>query len=381
MSPVGRCQAMALRLTLAVGLLVPAAGAIEVWMPQTGQEAARQAAALREMSLSELRAKWAEVFGEQAPERDKQYLIERLAWRIETVGLDRPGESPEARFMHAAALIPAGQPLSGVAQLRALLSEHPDAEWAETARYLVGLGLFAAGNYSGAFEEWVAFLKRYPETPMAETVRRMLLRAAGGRTLRDLDAGAALYDRLIEQAESEEFAVRCQMAKADSMLEAGSYLRASDEYLALIDYYPESPWVTYAWYKIGVCNLMAAKWIGRGGEYLRGAEATLRDFVASFPDHVLAEQARQDLVEVRGMRAARYKSIAEYYLGPAGRPLSAMPYLGCLRDEFADTPEGEWARKKMEEVLAGEAAPLKGEFEAMSLPGVSSVREDEAGTE
>jgi len=348
---------MALRLTLAVGLLVPAAGAIEVWMPQTRDEAARQAAALREMSLSELRAKWAEVFGEQAPERDKQYLIERLAWRIETVGLDRAGESPEARFMHAAALIPAGQPLSGVAQLRALLSEHPDAEWAETARYLVGLGLFAAGNYSGAFEEWVAFLKRYPETPMAETVRRMLLRAAGGRTLRDLDAGAALYDRLIEQAESEEFAVRCQMAKADSMLEAGSYLRASDEYLALIDYYPESPWVTYAWYKIGVC------------------------FVASFPDHVLAEQARQDLVEVRGMRAARYKSIAEYYLGPAGRPLSAMPYLGCLRDEFADTPEGEWARKKMEEVLAGEAAPLKGEFEAMSLPGVSSVREDEAGTE
>ena len=39
--------------------------------------------ALHKMTVKELRRRWAEVFGEEAPNGHKQYLIKRLAWRIQ----------------------------------------------------------------------------------------------------------------------------------------------------------------------------------------------------------------------------------------------------------------------------------------------------------
>jgi len=39
--------------------------------------------ALHEMTVKELRRRWAEVFGEEAPNGHKKYLLKRLAWRIQ----------------------------------------------------------------------------------------------------------------------------------------------------------------------------------------------------------------------------------------------------------------------------------------------------------
>ena len=44
---------------------------------------AAQIRALHEMTVKELRRRWAEVFGEEAPNGHKRYLIKRLAWRIQ----------------------------------------------------------------------------------------------------------------------------------------------------------------------------------------------------------------------------------------------------------------------------------------------------------
>ncbi len=317
-------------LALAACFWAASAAAVEVWMPDTGE-----------------------------------------------VDLNAPRDSAQARFRHAAALIAAGQPVSGVALLEALLREHPDADWSEQARYLVGLGHFAAHSYAVAFDEWEAFQKRYPQTEMRQSVYEMQSRAASGRMEQDLDGGVALFDRLVAQAPSEEFAVRCQLAKADAILEAGRYLRASDAYLELIDYHPDSPWVPYAWYKIGECNLKAAGRAGRGGEHLDEAERTFRSLVTTFPDHALAEKARKDMAEVRAKQAARYRAVAEYYLGPAARPTAALPYLRYIESELADTPEAKWAKQQIKQVLDREAVPVRGEHRTLDLPGVRAKTQEE----
>ena len=38
---------------------------------------------LQEMNARELKRRWAEVFGEEAPNGHKQYLIKRIAWRVQ----------------------------------------------------------------------------------------------------------------------------------------------------------------------------------------------------------------------------------------------------------------------------------------------------------
>jgi hypothetical protein len=44
----------------------------------------REVAAMRQMTVSELREKFAEVFGEATNGRNKQWLIKRIAWRMQS---------------------------------------------------------------------------------------------------------------------------------------------------------------------------------------------------------------------------------------------------------------------------------------------------------
>ena len=45
----------------------------------------REAAAMQKMGAKELRAKYAEVFGEQTPANNKAWLIRRIAWRLQAL--------------------------------------------------------------------------------------------------------------------------------------------------------------------------------------------------------------------------------------------------------------------------------------------------------
>ena len=290
------------------------------------------------------------------------------------VNLDDPQrESPDARFRHAAALIGAGEPMSGVVQLRQLVTEHPDAEWVEQARFLGGFGLFTAGRHEEAFQEWGEFLSRYPESEQKYGVREMQLRAAISRAGEDVGDGLALYDRLIVDAPTREFAAQCQKEKADAIMGTGDYLLARDQYVAVLDYDPDSPWAPYCWYKVAECDLRLAKWIKRGTEHLERAGRAFRDFVAAFPEHELADNARENLEEVHAGQAAKYKMIAEYYLGPDRRPTAALPYLHYIRTELPDTEEAKWAAKRTEQILADPSVPVKGRCRTLDLPGVSTT--------
>jgi len=43
----------------------------------------KEIAALKRMTVKELRAKHVEVFGEETPAHHKEYLVKRIAWRIQ----------------------------------------------------------------------------------------------------------------------------------------------------------------------------------------------------------------------------------------------------------------------------------------------------------
>jgi hypothetical protein len=45
----------------------------------------KEVAALQRMTVKELRAKYAEVFGEETPAHNKAWLVKRIAWRIQAL--------------------------------------------------------------------------------------------------------------------------------------------------------------------------------------------------------------------------------------------------------------------------------------------------------
>jgi outer membrane protein assembly factor BamD (BamD/ComL family) len=323
---------------LAAALAGRTCGAVEVWMPETG-----------EVNLDEV-----------------------------------PRDSLEARFKHAAALMGGGDPMSGVLLLRNLVAESPDAQWVEQARYLIAFGLFTHGRYEKAFREWAEFLTAYPESEREDDAREMQLKAATLRAEENLDDGLALFDKLIDDGQSREFAapnreaagrwrefaVRCQKEKADAIMRAEDYLLAREEYAVVLEYDPDSAWAPYCWYKVAECELELNMWLRRGTEHLRRAGRAFRDFIAFYPEHELADAAREKLVQVDVEQAARYKVIAEYYLGPARRPAASLPYLQYLRTELPDTDEAKWAAEKMEKILADPSIQVQARYRRLELPGV-----------
>ena len=288
-----------------------------------------------------------------------------------------PRDTAEAQFRHASALIAAGQAKSGVNILRSLLKDNPKADWAEKAHYTLALGLFVEGKYEDAFEEWQEFRMRHPLSESGPAALDMQLAAANQLAREDLDPALKLYDRLLVLAPDKEFEARCQKDKADAMLAAGKPLEASHEYLALIDYHPDSQWVPYAWYRIAQCYLATAKWIGRGSQYLEDAGRGYQDYLDSFPNHAMAEQAKQELSEVRALQAQTYMEAAYYYLGPGRKPTAALAYISLTKEAVPGSAQSRWADEKTREVLAGEQAPLRGQVQKMPLKGVSAPKPQE----
>ena len=89
----------------------------EVIMPTTRREKARQArealadipaqlAALEKMSVTELRDKWLEVYGQPTAAGNKAYLKKRLAWRIQELAEGGLSDHAKARIQELVADAP-----------------------------------------------------------------------------------------------------------------------------------------------------------------------------------------------------------------------------------------------------------------------------------
>lgn len=286
---------------------------------------------------------------------------------------DLPRDAPEARRRHALALIGAGQVSGGIAELRELLAAEPDAPWADEARLAIGRGLLAAGHATKAFDELAALLKASPDGPSAAQARAVQQTAAQVLARTDPDAAAELYSRLIDTAADEEEAARLQRDIGDSYFQAGRYLDAEAEYLALITLYPRSELCAYAWYQSAECEWGLARRMGLGLERMESAERRFRDFADTYPTDERAEQARKRAAEVRETRAALNWEIARFYVDAEKKPWAAVGYLERVVREFPDTPQAGWASEELAAVRQGLEAPLRGTVRRLPLPGVRSA--------
>lgn len=297
-------------------------------------------------------------------------------WTPETgeVQLEKlPRQSAEARRQHAMALIGAGQWAGGVAELRELMQDEPNAEWVPEARFAIARGLLAGGQGTEAFDELENFLKQHPDSPLAARVRPLQFSAAREEAAADVQSGAELYERLMDiaaDADDPDMGALAQKEMADAFFDARWYLDAEDQYLAFISFFPSSEWVPYCWYRVAECEWEMSQWLDLGLERSQAAEQSFRDFAERYPGHSRAADARQKVGEARGDQAAMTWEIARYYIDIARRPWAALSYLEHIRREFPDSPEAERAEEELAKIRGELEAPLPGDLKELDLPGV-----------
>ncbi len=324
----------ALAVALLGGLAFPA-GALEVWMPETG-----------EVALEEL-----------------------------------PRDTVEARRRHAYALVGAGQWAGGIRELRVLIRDNPDEVWVPEAQIMLARALMGAGRREKAFEKLTELQQKDLEEPLARRAWSLQRAIARREVERNLDRGMRMYDSLIAVAPDEQEAADLMRAKADAAFRARRWLLAQDEYLTLISFYPRSEWVPYSWYQIARSEWKMARWLGLGLERVTEAERTFEDFARIYPEHEKADDARRLAAEARRERADRKAGVARFYIRGRRRPWAAVPYLEYLAEQMPDTEAGRRAAEELETVRLQLRAPTPGRERPLPLPGVepadqAAARED-----
>jgi len=306
-------------------LLARLAGAVEVWMPETG-----------------------DVVLEASP----------------------TGQEGE-RFRRAVALVGAGQWAGGIDDLRRLIAENPTAPWVPQARSVLARGLIASGAYREGFEELETLRNEAPDTPLGRQARELQVTAARQLALKDPPAARQLFQRLMARAQTADEAAEYQKEQADAFFQARHYLEAEDEYLQLATRYRDSIWAPYAWYRIADCERALAEWLDLGLERLQLAEKAYQDYLSVYPDGANAPEAKAKIAEVRELAAAKHREVAEFYINAEKRPWAAVPYLNHIVNQFAESPHADWARAQLERIAGLPGPPLRGRLRQFDVRGVS----------
>ncbi len=292
---------------------------------------------------------------------------------------DVPPDSPQARFSHACGLVTAEQYAAGIQMLNALVEQHPGANFAPRAHYTVALARYGQEKYAAAFRKLQKFRSDYPDHELSadavELQIKCLRRVAAG----DLDDGLELLDEMMSDAKTQKRAARYQKLRGDLYFEAKSYLFASDAYDRLVQDFPESTWVPYAFYRMALCQLKLGEWLGRGPEHIVNARRTLEHFMEVYQDHRLAEKARAKLQKARSLEAGWNAKLARFYLDD-NKPTAAAVYLKYILDNFPHTEQARWAEKQMKRIReAGRLPPGMKYGEEPLSPGKSGGKKESNG--
>jgi outer membrane protein assembly factor BamD (BamD/ComL family) len=291
----------------------------------------------------------------------------------ETTLDELPRETPEQRRKHALALLGAGQLSGGEPIIRELIQADPDADWVTGARMALSRALIAADQCYRAFDELQDIVAANAGTPVAVQARELQFRAAWAQAAADVDLGAALFDRLVEEAETSHEAARALKEKADAYFRAERYLDAQFDYLLLADNHPDSELRPYCYYRAAQCQWFLAEWLQLGLQQVEMAEEDLTAFAESFPHSEHAEDARRMAEEARTKRSELNWAIARFYTDVKGKPWAALNYLNHIVNEFPGSEAAEWAQEEIERIRGELEIPLRGEVRRMELPGVERV--------
>jgi len=283
-----------------------------------------------------------------------------------------PQDTVEARRDYAYALMGAGQWAAGIRAMRAAIAEAPDAGWVPEARLGIARSRMTSGQLADAFAELGAIAADYAGSEIAGRARELQFQVArreGGESLgRSFDH----LDQLLADSRSRAESARVLKAKGDVAFDARRYVMAQDEYLTVIDFYPDSEWVPYCELRIGECQWRLAQWLRLGDERAQGAERAFADFAARYPQHTLAPAARRRVQEVRSFRAERLEAVARFYARNERRPWAARAPLHTLAEEFADTPQGAWAAGELARMRGRQTVVPRGTMRRLALPGVAA---------
>lgn len=249
----------------------------------------------------------------------------------------------------------------------------PNSKLAAEGTYYAGLSWEEKHDSAKAVDAYQRLIDRYPYSDrIKDAVAREFqiakdlgsgekIRVWGVPLLNGQEKAIEIFKHIVKNAPGGSYGDQAQFQIGEVYKAQGEYEEAQKAYQAVVDEYPSSALVAQARYQIAYVAMQASRKSQYNEQYADRAIDQFKEFKEQYPDQQQALEADESIRALRTHNAERQFETAMFY-EKQKKYASAKVYYMEIVDRYPDTPLGEKARAKAEEMLkreSGEAAPAK----------------------
>ncbi len=279
-----------------------------------------------------------------APGAHAEWVWNKGTGWIDPLGLNP--KVPDQRYKLAISMMLSGDYESSVKVFESILKEHPDSDLAEPCHFNIGQAYYLAGNYKKAFKAYERLLEKFPGIRITGLIHQKEFEAGTALMQEKPKASVVIFETIIEHNPQGPLAADSQVKIADAYFLAEDFVSGEAAYRAVLENYPRSEWAPYSLYRIPLSKLSLEARRDRDMENLWKARDGFEEYLGSYPNGTLVDEAKAKIHEVEGLIAQKQYAIAEFYLRKK-KPAAAMIYLARITKRFPNT---RWAEKSQDTI-------------------------------
>lgn len=248
-----------------------------------------------------------------------------------------------------------------------LVKNYEYSEYASDAQYYVGKSYDGLGKYYMAFQNYQKAVDNFPHIKkMDEIIAREFEiadiymakdnpKVMGTDIMTSVDRAIEIYKKVVDNAPFGEIADQAQFKMAMAMKTAGRYDEATIAFQKIIDDYPASKLYEQAKYEMANSAYKASLSPAYDSAPTDKALKAFEDFAGSTKDESLTKEADTTIKRLKDKVAEKSMLTAEFY-EQRKKYTSAIIYYQDVVDRFPDSISAEKARKRIEDLKAGNYA-------------------------
>jgi outer membrane protein assembly factor BamD len=259
-------------------------------------------------------------------------------------------------FEEAKAYYAQGDWKQSISALDIFLESYPDTPFDKEARVLHIKANLAAEEHNDAKLALLAYIKLYPVSEFSDEIEKlgfdMALSYLRGEQdffiFSESSEGVKILKEIATNFPGGVYADDSRWELAQFyFLEESAWIEAEEQYRALVESYPDSPWAARAQYHVALCNLNRVKGPAYDQELMAATIKEFRLYTERFADGDRVAEARAHMAELTAMLAEKHLLIAEWYIGQ-DLPRAARFYLLRLIKLFPGLPQAAEAQRLLE---------------------------------
>lgn len=276
-----------------------------------------------------------------------------IVWTPDTGQVDiekLPRETPLQRFAYARALAGAGQYGDAVRELTALVKAYPDEMFVEQAEEAIIVCRWQQGKHRAAYKACWNFLRNYPGSVLVPEIERMRMQIAIDLSRRSPKAAIRLFEELLETSKFAEQSAEALRYLGDCNVALKRYQEARDRYKELVEDYPKSQWLSYAFYRMGYCDFKDTFRQMRDMGLMRRAMTELKEYQEEYEKTSPRPAIKRHLAKLEAFDAQYHLEVARFYERKKHKPDAATIYYARVVELYPDSTAAATARERLKDL-------------------------------